>query len=195
MKKIDIKKMGRMEYWVGNSFIEDLSCEIIFQIESNYRLLEEIKKNGSKIELSREQKKAYIAGNLDDCFEYIQNSINNGHEIDLDVDQIIGFAVESIAEAIEEFIENDYKNEWEQVKVFYLKNQIGILEENETLEGFLRKDFKEISKAIEMGDCNEYPVWFNWYENILVDLEKKPQNYIKLDSEWYAYKKDFDVRK
>ena len=46
-----------------------------------------------------------------------------------------------------------------------------------------------------MGDCNEYPVWFNWYENILVDLEKKPQNYIKLDSEWYAYKKDFDVRK
>ena len=43
MKKLNIKKMEKMEYWVGNSFIENLKYEIISQVESDLSLLEEIK--------------------------------------------------------------------------------------------------------------------------------------------------------
>ena len=197
MKKIDFERLEEMEYWVGNRFIENVRYYLISNI-SKFSDLEEILKNNAKSFFDFKDVEKLISENLADCFEYIGEAINNGHDIKLDVGEILSFTLESLAEAIKEYVENGYKSEWEQVKVFYLKNQknqIGILEENETLEGFLRKDFKEISKSIEMGDCNEYPVWFNWYENILVDLEKSPQDYIELDSEWYAYKKDFDVRK
>ena len=100
----------------------------------------------------------------------------------------------TLSAEIGNLMRNGKKDEAEKIKaeVQEINNK---LEENETLEEFLKKDFKEISKSIEMGDCNEYPVWFDWYENIQVDLEKRPHNYIELDSEWYAYKNNFDVRK
>ena len=194
MKKIDFERLEEMEYWVGNKFIENVRYYLISNI-SKFSDLEEILKNNAKSFFDFKDVEKLISENLADCFEYIGEAINNDHDIKLDVEEILCFTLESLAEAMIEYIENGYKSEWEQVKVFYLKSQIGILEENETLEEFLKKVFERISRAIGMGDCNEYPEWFDWYENIQVDLEKSPQNYIELDSEWYAYKKDFDVRK
>ncbi len=188
MKKLDIKKMEKMEYWVGNSFIENLKYEIISQVESDLSLLEEIKKDGSKLDLSGEQKKAYIADNLEDCFEYIQNSNNNDHDIKLDVDEIISFVAESIAEAMEEFIENNYKNEWELLKVIYLDNLlIGQIEKKEDIEMLLKTEFTEMVKY------KSYPIWAVPHEVIRCDYNKRSENYIELNPDWYADKRDFKI--
>ncbi len=199
MKKIDFERLEYMEYWVANSFVEGVREYLINRI-TKFSDFDKIIYNGAKSffefkddDLGEFEK--LISESVWDCFEYIEEANNNGHDIKFSIEGIICFTLESLTEAMKEYIENGYKSEWEQVKVFYQKDQIGILEENETLEKFLKKEFKEISRAIEMGDCNEYPVWFDWYENIQVDLEKRPHNYIELDSEWYAYKNNFDVRK
>ncbi len=116
MEKINIEKLEALEYWVGNNFVENLKYEVIRQLKSNSGLLEEIKKNGIELNLSIGEKKSYIVNDLDDCFEYIQNFNDNGHEVRFDIDEIIKFTIENLAEVIDDFIKSDYKNEWEKIK-------------------------------------------------------------------------------
>ena len=50
--------------------------------------------------------------------------------------------------------------------VWYLDSLcLGEIDENETLQEFLIKEFNQVAKLVERGDCESYPIWSEWYEN------------------------------
>ena len=54
--------------------------------------------------------------------------------------------------------------------VWYLDSLcLGEIDENETLQEFLIKEFNQVAKLVERGDCESYPIWSEWYENIMFD--------------------------
>ena len=79
--------------------------------------------------------------------------------------------------------------------VWYLNSLcIGEIDQKETLEEFLIKEFNQVAKLVERGDCESYPIWSEWYENIMFDYEKIPENYIELDIFFCADKNDFTLK-
>ena len=120
---IDFKKLREIDYWGENYFVITIKMEIINQLQ-NLEQLEKIKKNGSKLDLSYEKKKEYIVNDLEDCLDYIQYFNDNGHDIKLEVEQIVNFTIESIAEAMKEYIENGYKSKDEEAIENFIKNEL-----------------------------------------------------------------------
>ena len=113
MKKIDYEKLEYMEYWVANSFIEDVREYLINGIKT-FSDFDKIIQNGAKSLFDFKDMEKLITENLEDCFEYIGEANNNGHNIKFNIENILCFTLESLAEAMKEYVDNGYKSEWEK---------------------------------------------------------------------------------
>ena len=62
---------------------------------------------------------------------------------------------------------------------------IGELEKDQSLEEFLKKEYRRQLK-LENPDEKNYELWTKYYREIIYDYGKIPESFIQLDDMWYA---------